>query len=134
MGIKEILSDYLTVKPNGIKIAILGDGNTGQVLSMILDLYKIEYQVFSRRNKNLNVKDIKSFFSEFNSDVTRMIINCCSRVFTFKPEDKFFDIYWNLNYDQNDQEQEILKNKISYIDGRSLLLSQAKYAIKFWNI
>lgn len=111
---------------------ILGDGVMSQVTCKILDNKQIPFRVISRKNNGeLSKLDLPDKIGKVSGQV--IIINSCSRDFSFIGELSKDYIFWDYNYDFSPHQDSIPTKVLRYIDGLSLLEIQAKYAIKFWD-
>ncbi len=110
------------------QIIVLGSGAMAETLIDLLDSEDISYIQFSRKNDG-NLSEVvlsdykKSFF-----------INCCHKNFHFKNTIHPSNTVWDMNYNHSIHQELFTKKKITYIDGRELLLEQAKFALGFWGI
>ena len=43
-------------------------------------------------------------------------------------------LFWDLNYDNFNTEKVVKNFNAKYLDGKSLLIEQAKHALKIWKI
>lgn len=111
---------------------ILGDGVMSAVVSRILIDQQIEHKVFSRRRGDNMQNPIRSEF--FKKNETKIVVNCCSRAYTFQGQLDSRTVFWDLNYAHEVHEKCLPKRCLAYIDGMELLEIQAKHAVKFWEI
>ena len=107
-------------------VTILGDGNMAQMIAKYFTQQSIEYNILSRKNGKLD-----SFEQHYEKE--KLIINCCSRNYQFRHKLESGSYFWNMNYSQPDIENHIASTKSKYLDGYSLLIEQAKFALSFWN-
>jgi shikimate dehydrogenase len=130
LGLKEIfINEFLDKKR---RIVILGDGVMARIVKSVAHELNQEIEHYSRTNhgdlSHLTISPPK------NHALKLLIVNCCSRNFVYQgdfPSDSWF---WDLNYDLF-AHQDTLPNKCErYIDGTSLLISQARQALYFWGI
>jgi shikimate 5-dehydrogenase len=124
-GMEEILSKINASLFS--KIYILGSGAMTGLLSYILDQRGLPFEMLTRRNKKI---DLLSSIEGPNV----LIINATSRGFEPMISSSLSGVFWDLNYDQNYANKIKENKKIKYIDGKSLLVLQAKYALSFWNL
>lgn len=128
-AVRDILKRFYQIYPN-LNVAILGDGVMSKVTCLALTELNIPYELFSR-------KTVKCFdqlnFSDVKAGTKALIINTCSRDYTFKGELNSQSIFWDFNYNF-DNHTKIIPSKVSlYMDGTELLLLQANYAVAFWS-
>ncbi len=127
-------TDYLAIchllggldKDNAV---ILGDGVMAQITQIALRHLEIPFEVFSRKNiANLSDIDLRSKGDNL------LVINACGREFIFNGLLDSSTIFWDYNYDHPQHLNAIPPKSKKYIDGISLLKSQAKYALDFWKL
>jgi len=113
-AIKILIGNY-TLK----NVAILGDGAMSFLCQKILIEKEISFEIFSRKS----LGDIS------NLDLTKysLVINCCSRDYSFAGTVSNETTFWDLNYSMTHQASFAL-----YEDGLELLKLQAKLALKYW--
>lgn len=107
-------------------IIILGDGNMGQMIMQYFRAHGINFQNLSRKQRTLD-----SFGRLYNDE--KLIINTCAREYTFNWKINDKALLWDMNYNQEIQKEVCHDNKVNYLDGYSLLIEQAKFALSFWN-
>ncbi len=111
---------------------ILGDGAMGEVVKIILQNNNLPYQQYSRRmGDDFNQF---SFFKKLNKDDRLCIINACSRELVISGSLSKEWVFWDFNYLHTQHSESIPRNVMKYIDGESLLITQAKHAVKFWEL
>lgn len=111
---------------------ILGDGAMAKVISIILSELGHSFRIHSRRlGDQLNQL---SFVSEYKNYSKKILINACSREFIFSNKLDASWLFWDLNYAHAFHEDAFSRQKISYVDGLDLLKTQARHAVKFWNL
>lgn len=112
-------------------IVILGDGAMARVTAKVLDSYNWPYEQLSRK-KNGPLENLDLIKSSLDSQL--VIINCCSRNFSFRGRVAKGSLYWNLNYAQKEEENALENMGLVYQDGQELLYLQAKYALAKWQL
>ena len=120
LAVKELVQqfDYET-------IVLLGSGAMARITTQIFDDLNLKYTQYSRsKNGDISSLDLTSFKK-------CLIINSCSRDFIFKGKVPKDSIFWDYNYNNSAQEENISSSR--YVDGLSLLRLQAVYALEFWN-
>lgn len=128
-------TDYLALlklmpkMPNTNKVIILGDGVMSRVVSAVCRKLKIHFMVRSRK---ICPDEFKHFSAGNIVDKNSLIINCCSRSYSFKGNMDPSSHFWDLNY-RHSEHLEYFKNSPSYTDGYSLLKLQAYDAAAFWS-
>lgn len=122
LAVKDILSDY---GPN--RVVILGDGAMSRVLEIVCNKLKISYKVHSRKLLNLDL-DFASL------DKNTLIVNTCSRDYTLNIKTKSKASFWDLNYNNKINDTLAAKYFHQSFDGMNLLVKQAEYALRFWEI
>ena len=131
-AIIEILKDIELVHTK-LKFVILGDGVTSVVTQIILDELKFNYEVLSRRN-NKNFYSLEFNKKNFGSTEKIILINTCAREYSFTNEIDPQFIFWDYNYNLDHHLNGVAVRVNQYLDGSSMLLTQARYALEFWGI
>jgi shikimate dehydrogenase len=121
LAIKEILSGMQGALVNR-KINILGDGVMSKVTELALIDLNLSYEIFSR-------KKTEKFDQLTFANV--LLINSCSRDYVFKGNIKKNVIFWDYNYNFLPHQNTLPNICDQYIDGYSLLTTQAKFALDF---
>ena len=109
------------------KVFILGDGVMSHITQYIMRQNQTTFEIFSRKKtKNFHNLNLQKM-----SGQGTLIINTCSREYHYKGFINTKALFWDYNY--NFIKHNHLKNSLqkNYIDGISLLYSQAKYAVNF---
>jgi shikimate dehydrogenase len=120
----KMMSDYQTSR-----IIILGNGAMTRIIKAALSgKSKVEIKNFCRKQDG-DISELN--LSEYDQS---LVINCCSRNYLYQGVLGKNCVFWNLNYNQPEQEKLIVTKNASYIDGMSLLTLQAIHALRFWNI
>jgi shikimate dehydrogenase len=111
---------------------VLGSGNMAKIFCSLLNSMNRDYRSFARsRDGDLNKLTYKEIIHVDPKDT--LIINCCSRDFTFTADLPSDITFWDMNYSFT--EHDPLKDReFYYIEGLNLLQFQAKYALEFWDI
>lgn len=123
MAIKAFLVDWQS-KLKEKEIIILGDGVMSQVTALALIDLNLSYKIYSR-------KKTKDFYRL--SFKNAFVINSCSRDYVFDGIIERNVIFWDYNYNFLPHQNTLPLKCEQYIDGYSLLESQAKYAVQFWS-
>lgn len=126
-------TDFLAIKSflleskgllQGKEIVILGDGVMSQITELALSELNLSYKIYSRKKtKEFNQLSFKDAF----------VINSCSRDYVFQGKIGENVIFWDYNYNFLPHQNTLPLKCAQYIDGYSLLFSQAKYAVQFWS-
>lgn len=111
---------------------ILGDGAMASVTKTILAELGMKYSQFSR--KMGDDFDQFSFFKNIPNDTNCCVINCCSRDLSIRGSMSKNWIFWDYNYLHKEHAQTISSKVRAYVDGESLLITQANHAVKFWGL
>lgn len=126
MACREILVE-LVGEHHFSSIHILGNGSMVRMLELILSSLSISYKIYSRASvgslENLDLSNQKK----------SLIINACSRSFNFQGKISSDSYFWDLNYGLENHQKKI-SQVCHYMDGYSLLLKQAEFALQFWAI
>jgi shikimate dehydrogenase len=111
---------------------ILGDGAMAKVISIILAELGHNFRIHSRRlGDQLNQLN---FVSEYKKFSKKILINTCAREFIFTNNLDATWLFWDLNYSHARHQEAFSKQDSDYIDGFDLLKTQARHAVKFWNL
>jgi shikimate dehydrogenase len=133
-GIYGTNTDYLALKdlwPEILKkynlnlTYILGSGVMCNVLNQIAISMQLDTKIIARINNHK--------INEYDYLSNSLVINSCSRDFTFNGTLSSTNIFWDLNYGVDTTKSNLLKMNVPYIDGQELLNLQAQYAVRFWN-
>lgn len=128
-AIEEIFLSILK-KEKFSKFIILGDGIMSSLTQKLFDKEKVDYFVFSRKKTNdFNQLDLKE---KCGSNL--FVVNTCSRSYKYSGKLSADDFFWDYNYLFDPHYLLTKQYKCRYLDGLSLLKSQAFYALKFWKI
>lgn len=111
---------------------ILGDGAMANVTKIILDDRGLVSTQFSRRMGD--DFDQFSFFDHLDPSERVCVVNCCSRQLVIKGSLSSNWVFWDYNYLHTLHANSIRGKVKEYIDGESLLITQAKHAVKFWGL
>ena len=113
-----------------IKCIILGDGVMSQMTQYILQRHSRPFEIFSRKQtKNFSQLDLSPI-----SGKGTLIINTCSRSYSYEKKLEKGPIFWDYNYNFDKHLHLKMSLNEKYIDGMELLYRQAKHAIQFWNL
>ena len=96
------------------------------MISKYFKSINVVYSIFSRKNHKLD-----QFNSLYSNE--KLIINTCSREYFFNHDIADNALFWDMNYAQDKQKDYFFEKKSKYLDGYSLLLEQARFALSFWN-
>lgn len=133
--IRGVNTDFLAIQEifhilyQGQKIVLLGDGSMSKLVQKILKDKEIQYEVYSRKKKNLEIITTKYEF-----DKNTLVINTCAREFFFDPNENGEYTFWDFNYKMDKHTQAFKGTSIEYVDGMDMLEKQAIYALSFWNL
>ena len=114
------------------KWIILGDGAMATVTRLILADQGMIFTQFSRGMGD--DFDQFSFFDQLNQSEQVCVVNCCSRDLVIRGSLSRNWIFWDFNYLHTTHSNSIPAKVKEYIDGESLLITQAKHAVKFWGL
>ena len=112
------------------KVFILGDGAMSRLSQKVLEDHNIPFVVASRRLGNLSL--LSSLMAEDAGEL--LIINACSRQYRIDFKSAKSLKIWDLNYGVPENKAFADKNAHQYQDGSELLIRQAQYALRFWNL
>ncbi len=126
LAAEEIICSYTQ---QGVdKFIVLGDGNMGKMIKIILENKQLDYVVYSR--KSTGFTELYNSLNKYNSRT--LIINTCAREFIFSPRESGSYFFWDLNYNREAQNSILDKYSIKYQDGIKMLERQAYFATKLW--
>lgn len=129
LGCLEIIENLLNIHSIP-EVIILGDGSMASMLESILKKKNLKYEIVSRKNGKL--KSIDKIIDDLNAHT--LVINSCSREYSFKFKSSTDLIVWDLNYKSDSETWFQDFPNIQYMDGSELLERQAKNALSFWNL
>lgn len=111
---------------------VLGDGVMARIALGLLKNLGYPTANYSRRKGDnlaqLNLADLHP------GAETKIVINACGRAFEFTGNLDGTWVFWDFNYAHKAHEKSIPARCLEYIDGRSLLETQAQHAVKFWEL
>ncbi len=129
LAVDEILRRYRQ-EFGALHLIILGSGVMAKVTKLVADDLGLESTTLSRRaGLDLAGVDLRSYRKE---SAQNMVVNCCSRTFTFNGNISTQDIFWDHNYAFEPHQSTLPSRVKAYQDGRELLELQARHAVKFW--
>lgn len=112
------------------EVIVLGSGSMAYIVEKILSELKIKSVSYSRQ-KGFDLSSLKLKERHQESSL-KLIINTCSREYSFTENLDHSWYFWDLNY-LHAQHLKTLPDKMAfYLDGYSLLELQAKLAVEFW--
>lgn len=125
LATEKILSEYLLQNPE-LEVHLLGAGVMARMTQLICQKIKIPFQQYNRKTHgDLTYLDLSKL------DKNALVINACSRSFTFKGDISSQVMFWDFNY-SFDSHRYLAQKVKAYIDGQDLLLQQAIFAAQFW--
>ena len=111
---------------------VLGDGVMARIALGLLKKLGYPTANYSRRKgDNLTQLDLTALHPGAE---TKIVINACGRGFEFAGNLDGTWVFWDFNYAHMTHEKSIPARCREYIDGRSLLETQAQHAVKFWEL
>lgn len=126
-----LAAEHLLKNFEAKKFVILGNGNMARIFLKLMRTLGHEFDHFSRsKDGNLNDQDYHSL--KKNREL--VLINCCSRDYTFEADLPSGSTFWDMNYSFPEHNHLIKNEDIRYIEGIDLLLEQARFALAFWKI
>lgn len=132
LAVEEIVEDFIS-EFKTLFFVILGDGVMSEITQKLLEIKGLSYQVFSRKLTSdfigLNIPDK---IGAVSGQV--IIVNACSREFTFSGKLSPDYLFWDYNYNFLPHQEGLPSKVLQYVDGLSMLKLQAKYAINFWDL
>lgn len=129
LAAKDILEELFQNNPFS-EILVLGSGAMSKMLELIFNELKLSFTQISRKKNNFDL--IPKVLDRASNKV--LIINACSRDYTFQLESHRNFVFWDMNYNLVKHSEMFEQVGIDYIDGIGLLELQAKYALSFWKI
>jgi shikimate dehydrogenase len=111
---------------------VLGDGVMASIALKILEERGIVAANYSRKKGDdlaqLKLTDLHS------GEGTKIVINACGRGFEFAGKLDGTWVFWDFNYAHEFHKKHVPVSCLEYIDGLSLLETQAQHAVKFWEL
>lgn len=123
------LLELVPEKVENRRIVILGDGVMSRLIESVCRIRGISFEIRSRK---LDPIKFNSFSNGEIVDENSLIINCCSRAYSFKGKLGYGSHFWDLNY-RHQEHQHYFDTLPTYTDGYSLLKLQAEHAAAFWS-
>lgn len=130
-ALEELIPSYAK-KYDIKKWIILGDGAMATVTRLILTDQRMSFTQHSR--KMGDDFDRFSFFDQLDPIEQACVVNCCSRDLVIKSSLSRNWMFWDFNYLHTTHSNSMPAKVKEYIDGESLLITQAKHAVKFWGL
>ncbi len=124
LALKFLLRSFF-IKLSPKKTIILGDGAMSEITQKLLT----DYQVFSRGKGD----DIKHFDLGF-LPARSLVINTCSRDFTYQGSGNKDCFFWDYNYDFPEHSKRLPQLFLRYFDGLNFLKLQAQFALEFFEL
>lgn len=121
---KEIFTKYLREYQ---KVIILGAGAMANICVSLLDGFEVKYVQYSRKEHG----DISQL--DLSDEGPVLLINSCTRGFSFVGKLDPASLFWDLNYDYSPHKKQ-WEDRCRYEDGAELLFLQAKHALSFWGV
>lgn len=129
LAVVDILKNYQN-RCGRIHLLILGDGAMARMTKIVAANEKVTFDQFSRRlTLDFPKLDLRP---HYRPDSQTIIVNSCSRDFTFTGPLTGNEIFWDYNYSFPPHEDSLPSRVKEYYDGREMLELQAVAAIKFW--
>ncbi len=111
---------------------VLGDGVLARMAMKILRELGISATNYARRKgDDLTQLNLPSLHTVTG---TKIVINACSRDFNFTGKLDGTWVFWDFNYAHTHHAKTLPQVCSAYIDGLSLLETQARHAVKFWEL
>jgi shikimate dehydrogenase len=111
---------------------VLGDGVMARIALMILRDLGFSSANYARKKgddiSRIRLTDLHA------GDETKMVINACGRSFQFTGKLDGTWVFWDFNYAHEFHKKHVPPRCRQYIDGLSLLETQARHAVKFWEL
>jgi shikimate dehydrogenase len=109
---------------------VLGDGVMARIALKILEEQGIEAANYAR-SKGDDLARLK-LTNLHPGEGTKIVINACGRGFQFNGKLDGTWVFWDFNYAHEFHKKHVPLSLGEYIDGLSLLETQAQHAVKFW--
>lgn len=132
-------TDYLAIQDFFLKehpakkfhCVILGNGVMANCTKIVLQELGITFQKYTRKTDG----DItKLDLSSISKPEPLLVINCCSRDYVFQGKLPSGSWFWDFNYNFQPHQNFFKNSSVQYLDGLTLLKTQAIYALKFWEL
>lgn len=129
IAVRMILEDFSKQFPH-LNMVLLGNGVMARLTLLVAEELQIPCRQIARSlGDEIEYLDLRPFENEHFQTI---IVNSCSRDFSFKGILSPSFIFWDYNYKFLPHESTLPSLVKSYIDGQEMLVLQAKAAIKFW--
>lgn len=130
VAVEEILTNYQKQYPH-LHLILLGGGVMAKVTLLVARKLGIKVTQLTRHSvQDLVTIDINKYR---DPAAQNLIINACSRNFTFQGIGNLNDIFWDYNYSFLPHQNSLPSRFKSYQDGQEMLELQARAAVKFWS-
>jgi len=127
-----VLMPQLQQKTQSQCWVVLGDGVMARMACKILRDLGLSHSNYSRRKGDdltqINLPQLHSHAG------TKIVINACSRSFNFTGKLDGTWVFWDFNYAHEYHSKALPMVCREYVDGLSLLETQARHAVKFWEL
>lgn len=125
LATEKILNRFYRDNPL-LQVHLLGAGVMARMTQLISKKLNIPFYQYTRATHgDLTHLDLKKL------DENALVINACSRSFTFKGDISSQVSFWDFNY-SFDPHRYLAQKVKTYVDGQELLWEQAKFAALFW--
>lgn len=112
--------------------AVLGDGVMAQIALRVLSEHGIHASNYARK-KGDNLAQLR--LTELHpGEEIKIVINACGREYEFSEKLDATWVFWDFNYAHAYHKKHLPIVCREYIDGLSLLETQAQHAVKFWEL
>ncbi len=129
-AIEELLV-YYQKRFSSVQILVLGGGVMAQATHLVAKALRLEILILARQEYgDLSRIDLKQWH---RNDHQMIVINACSRDFTFEGETTGEEIFWDYNYHHVPHQISLPFKVREYHDGLEMLYLQAKAAVAFWS-
>jgi len=127
-----VLMPQLRLKTAATCWVVLGDGVMARMACRILREHGIApAHYFRKKGDDLAQLSLPQLHQQAG---TKIVINACSRSFNFAGKLDGTWVFWDFNYAHDIHAKTLPAVCREYIDGLSLLETQARHAVKFWEL
>ncbi len=131
-ALKELLPPFLRERGIGSPVVILGNGAMARVARDVLERLGQKNATFARsQGDDPATLDLPTLYPGMGK---KLVLNACSRSFTFAGKLDATWVFWDFNYGLPDQQAAVERTGATYVDGLGLLRKQAEHAVQFWNL
>jgi shikimate dehydrogenase len=127
VAVEKILRAYKESMPL-LHLTLLGSGVMARLTILVAKKYDIPLKQLDRAHGLKTDSDLRGF----HHTGSHLVINACSRDFTFTGEIHPDSHFWDYNYNFKPHQNTLPLRVKTYVDGQEMLMLQAQAAVDFW--